>query len=480
MSAPVIALAIAGVVVLATIATALLAVRRLPSDPTQLVVGGRSLGAVLLWILLAGEVYTSFTFLGAAGWAYSYGAPAFYILAYGTCGYILGYFLLPAIRRAGAEGGFLTGPDYFAGTYGSNGLGMLVALVQAALVIPYVTLQLTGLQIIIRDAGYGRVEGTVAASIAFIVIAAFVFTAGLRGTAWASLVKDALVLVAVLFAGIAIPTRFFGSPAGLFTHLLAAHRAMLTIPGGAAPHGMNWFISTVLLSAIGFYTGPHSIAAAYAARSDDALRRNAIYLPVYQLVLLLMFFAGFSALLLAPGLHGPAADQSFLLVVRTYYPAWIMGIVAGAGALAALLPASALLLAAGSVVTKNLIPQYFARLGDATRQTAAIRGAILGIAVLALILWLTAKTTLVELLLVYYAGMTQLAPGLILGALRMRTDATAIACGILAGLAGAIYWSLPGRAPWGVNGGFAALALNLAVIALVTTARARRGRGGLS
>ena len=77
--------------------------------------GGRSFGAILLWLLLAGEIYTTFTFLKAAGWAYSRVAPAFYILCYGTIAYLISYFLLPPIWEIAKARGLLTGPDFFAG-----------------------------------------------------------------------------------------------------------------------------------------------------------------------------------------------------------------------------------------------------------------------------------------------------------------------------------------------------------------------------
>ena len=103
MSASAVALSIVAVVVGATMAFALLSVGRIKMDPQQYIVGGRSFGTILLWVLMAGEIYTSFTFLGMAGWAYGKGAPAYYILTYGTCGYIIGYFLLPQIWRVGGS-----------------------------------------------------------------------------------------------------------------------------------------------------------------------------------------------------------------------------------------------------------------------------------------------------------------------------------------------------------------------------------------
>jgi SSS family solute:Na+ symporter len=468
VSGPTVALSIVGAVVLGTIAFALLGVRRIKMDPQQYIVGGRSFGTVFLWVLLAGEIYTSFTFLGVAGWSYGMGAPVYYILAYGTCAFVISYFLAPAIWRVGKERGLLTGPDFFETQYRSRTLGVLVAVCQFLLVVPYVTLQLSGLQILFRIAGYGAYDATVSVAVAFMLLALFVFTAGLRGTAWASVVKDVFVLGAAIFAGLAIPIRFFGSPSAMLDRMVALHPQMLTLAPGIASHGTIWYVSTVLLTAIGFYMGPHSINAIYSARSGDTLRRNAVLLPLYQVVLVLMIFAGFSALLIVPGLKGTAVDQSFLLVVQRYYPAWIVGLVVAAGALAALIPATALLLGAASIFTKNVLGDALGiATGDAAR-TLATRLCVIVVALLALGLWLTAQKTIVEFLLIYYNGITQFAPGVIAAFIWRRVTAWGVGAGIAAGFAVAIPLTYLNLSPLGINPGFLALLANVAVLVTVS------------
>jgi SSS family solute:Na+ symporter len=462
------ALSIVALVVFGTIAFALIGVRRVKMDPSQYIVGGRSFGTLFLWVLLAGEIYTTFTFFGIAG--LSQGAPAFYVMAYGACAYVIGYFLAPAIWRAGKEGNLLTGADFFETRYNSRVLGVSVAVLQFVMVVPYVALQLTGLQILLRIAGYGAYDATAAVCIAFLVLALFVFTAGLRGTAWASVVKDVFVLGGVIFAGVAIPMRFFGSPAAMLDRVMQAHPQMLVLPPGSAFHGTLWYVSTVLLSAIGFYMGPHSWSAVYSARSADTLRRNAMLLPFYQIFLSLMIFAGLSAALIHPGLKGTAVDQSFLLVVQQYYPAWILGLIAAAGALAALVPASALLLAGASVITKNVAGDIFGvATGDASR-TLLTRLLVIVVALLALGVWLTARKTVVELLLLYYNGVTQFTPGAVAAFVWKRATAWAVGAGIAVGLAVAIPLAALNIAPWGINAGFLALAANVAVMVAVSLA----------
>lgn len=464
-------LGIVAAIVLGTVLFAWVNARRVRISPQEYIVGGRGFGAVFLWVLLAGEIYTTFTFLGAAGWAYGFGAPAFYIMAYGTCGYILGYFLVPAIWRIGKERGLLTSPDFFAERYRSKPLMLLVAIVQCIAIIPYVTLQLSGLQIFLTIAGYGEINAQTAAIIGFLIIIAFVFSTGLRGTAWASIVKDALLLGALLFVGVAIPIQFFGSPAGMFDQLLRAHPGSLTLRSVGGLHGSVWYVTTVLLTGIGYYMGPHSIAAVYSAKDEQALRRNAAFLPFYGLAILLVFFAGFSALLISPGLKGTAADQSFLVIVQHYYPAWVMGFVAAAGALCALVPATALLLSGGSIVAKNIIGDMFGRALDDRSRVLTTRVMVVVLGLLSLGLWLSFKTTLVELLLLYYNGVTQFAPAFIFGFLWRRTSTLGITLGIIAGISLSLYLAYFNLTPYGINGGFLGLLLNAAIVVAVSLLR---------
>lgn len=474
MNPAAVALSVVAAIVLGSIAFALWSVRRIKMNPREYMVGGRSFGSLFLWILLAGEVYTSFTFLGAAGWAYGRGAPAFYILCYGTCAFVIGYFFLPPVWEIAKLRGLLTFPDFFLDRYGSKTLAVGIALLQFFLIVPYVTLQLTGLQILLTIAGYGHYNATAAVAIAFVLITLFVFSAGLRGTAWASVIKDSLVLLAVIFAGIILPIHFFGSPAAMFTKLLAVHPDWLTLRPGASPYGEVWFVSTVLLTGIGFYMGPHTIAAVYSAKSADALRRNAIFLPIYQLVLLLVFFAGFAALLIVPGLKGPAADQSFMLVVQRYYPPWVLGVIAGGGCLAALVPASALLLGAASVISKNVLGDWFKVATSDRSRMFATRALVLLIAAMALYLWLTQHETLVGLLLIYYNGITQFMPGFVFALIWKRASAWGVGAGITAGMLVAAYLAGHNLQIGGVNPGFLALLINVALCSLITSIWPRR------
>jgi SSS family solute:Na+ symporter len=465
-----ISLAIMSAVTLGTVVFALVNVRRIAMTPQEYIVGGRGFGAVFLWVLLGGEIYTSFTFLGASGWAYGFGAPAFYIMCYGSVGYIVGYFVLPLIWRYGKEHHLLTAPDILAERYQSRWLATFASAVYIAAIIPYVTLQLSALQIFLTIAGYGRIDAQTGAVVSFLLIVAFVFVTGLRGTAWASIIKDALVIIALLFVGIAIPVRFFGSPAGMFDALIRTNPQHLVLGSATAPKGTIWFVSTVLLTGTGFFFGAHSTAATFSARSDTVLRRNAALLPLYQIMMLLVFFAGFTALLVVPGLKGTAVDQSFLTIVQRYYPAWVMGCVGAAGALCALVPSTALLLAAGSIVSKNVAGDLFGLAIHDRPRVLATRFSVVFVGLFALVLWLAYRTTLVSLLLFSYNLITQFAPAVVLGLVWRRTNLFGAAAGIIAGIVLALYLTATNTSPLGCNPGFIALVLNVVLVVGVSLA----------
>ncbi|MEO7039576.1 MAG: sodium:solute symporter family protein, partial [Candidatus Elarobacter sp.] len=149
-----VALGIVALVVVATIALGVRSVRGIAMNPQEYIVGGRRFGALLLWLLLAGEIYTTFTFLGGSGYAYGKGAPAYYILCYGCLAYVISYWLLPPIWRFAKERGLVSQPDFFVAKYNSHALGVLVSIVGIVALIPYMVLQLKGLGIIVATASY--------------------------------------------------------------------------------------------------------------------------------------------------------------------------------------------------------------------------------------------------------------------------------------------------------------------------------------
>ncbi|HVN77299.1 MAG TPA: sodium:solute symporter family protein [Thermoanaerobaculaceae bacterium] len=425
-------------------------------------VGGRRFGVILVWLLTAGEIYTTFTFLGASGWAYSRGAPAFYILAYGTIGYIISFFLLPPVWRMAKRLGLHTQPDFFLARYDSPALTALAVLIAVVSIVPYLQLQLAGLGMIVEIASAGALSSTVAIIVAFAATCLFVYTSGIKGIAWVAIIKDLAMMVAVAVIGFGLPTMYFGGIGKMLGELMRRHPSHLTFPGTTPSMGVGWVISTILLTGVGFYCWPHTFASAFSAKDDRTLRRNAVIMPLYQLPTVLVFFVGFTALLVLPGLKNP--DGALLSLVTRSYPGWFAGFVGGAGAVTAMVPAAMLLLGGSTLVAKNLYRPMRRRAVSERHLMRASRAFMLLIAALALALTLSSRTDLVKLLIFGYDGIAQLFPAIVLGVFVPRATVRHVMPGLVAGVTAviALIWSNHDTF-LGMNAGFVGLALNAAV-----------------
>ena len=327
------ALVIIALTAILALALGLAARRGVRMTLEQWTVGGRGFGAPLVFLLTAGEIYTTFTFLGGSGYAYGKGAPAYYILAYGTLAYILSYWLLPPIWRYARQERLVSQSHFFTRKYDSPWLGILVAVIGVVALVPYLVLQFKGLGIIVTVASYGSVSSTAAIWIGAATVTIYVMVSGMHGAAWNAVVKDALILAVVVFLGIYLPFHYYGGYSEMFRAIDAAQPGMLAFK----PTGQSvlWFQSTVALTALGFYMWPHAFAAVFTAKHERTFRRNAMALPLYQLILLFVFFSGFAAILKVPGLTGADIDLSlFKLSIQTFDP-WFVGVIGAAGVLTA-------------------------------------------------------------------------------------------------------------------------------------------------
>lgn len=449
----------------------------------QWTVGGRGFGTILVFVLMAGEIYTTFTFLGGSGFAYGHGGPAFYILSYGCLAYVLSYWLLPPIWRYAKEHRLIAQPDFFARKYDSPALGILVALVGIVALVPYLVLQLKGLGIIVDAAAYGAISPTVAIWIGAAVVTVYVMVSGVHGSAWTAVVKDTAILAIVLFLGIYLPIHYYGGYGAMFDAIQTAKPNFLALP----PQGESpaWFDSTVLLTALGFYMWPHTFGSLYTAKEERAFRRNAALLPLYQIILLFVFFVGFAAILKVPGLKGSEIDLSLLrLSVQTFDP-WFVGVIGAAGVLTALVPGSMILMASATLLANNVFRYFQPQASDASISRIA-KLLVPIIALVAVIFTLRGGTTIVALLLMGYSFVTQLLPALVASLLPHNpvTREGAFA-GICAGVATVAATSLthtsvatllPGlpEAIRDLNIGIVALALNLLALGIVSGLTRRR------
>jgi SSS family solute:Na+ symporter len=476
------ALIIIGLAAVAALGLGLAARRGVRMTLEQWTVAGRGFGGPLVFLLTAGEIYTTFTFLGGSGWAYGRGAPAYYILAYGALAYFISYWLLPPIWRFAKRERLVSQSHFFARKYDSEWLGILVAAVGVVALVPYLVLQFQGLGIIVSVASYGSISPAAAIWIGAATVTIYVMISGMHGAAWNAAAKDVLILAVVVFLGVYLPLHYYGGYSEMFRAIDAAKPGFLAFK----PTGQTvlWFQSTVILTALGFFMWPHSFAAVLTSRREATFRRNAMLLPLYQIILLFVFFCGFAAILQVPGLAGAQSDQALLqIAIKTFDP-WFVGVIGAAGVMTALVPGSIILITAATLIANDIIRPLRPGLGEDTIALTA-RGLAPAIGLLAVFFTLQGGATIVQLLLMGYAFVTQLFPG-VLCSLLARNPLTkqGAAAGILVGVAVVALVTLtkssftdllpflPAR-EGEINVGFAALILNAATALIVSLATRR-------
>jgi len=433
----------------------------------QWTVAGRGFGALFVFLLMAGEIYTTFTFLGGSGWAYGRGAPAFYIICYGAIAFTISYFLLPAIWRFASRHQLHSQADFFALKFNSRPLGVLVALVSFAACVPYLVLQLKGLGIIVSETSYGTISPNVAVWLTTVALVTYVIVSGVHGSAWTAVLKDVMILGVAVGLGIYLPLHYYGGYQPMFEAIERARPGFLTL----APRGMSvsWFVSTIVLTAVGFYMWPHAFASAYTARNEDVFRKNAVVMPLYQLVLLFVFFTGFAAILQVPGLKGADADLSLLRLSKLAFSPALVGLIGAAGLLTAMVPGSMLLMTGATILAKNVYGALAPRAGEAAISRLA-RALVPLFALLAALLTIHGGEAIVPLLLLGYSVVTQLCPAIYLGlSERPWITSTGVIAGILAGEATVAAVSISGATLAKLFPGWPSVItdLNIGIVALI-------------
>jgi SSS family solute:Na+ symporter len=199
-----------------------------------------------------------------------------------------------------------------------------------------------------------------------------------------------------------------------------------------------WFTSTIVLTVCGFYMWPHTFGSLFTARSADSFRRNAVIMPLYQVVLLFVFFIGFAAITAVPGLQGADIDLALLRVTRQTYGPWVVGLVGAAGMLTALVPGSLILMTTATILAR-LITRYHE--ASAKREVQIARLLVPLLAIIALWFVFRGEQTLVTLLLFAYAIVTQLFPSVLVTLWwPHRANAVAAFAGVVVG-EGLVMWT---------------------------------------
>ncbi len=370
--------------------------------------GGRGFGTFITWFLLGGDLYTAYTFIAVPALVYGTGAAGFFALSYTIMVYPIVFVFLPRLWSVARVHSYVTPADFIRGRYGSQGLALAVAFTGILAVMPYIALQLVGIQAVLTVMGIGSSASNgllkdLPLIIAFLVLAGYTFVAGLRAPALIAFVKDTLIYVMIIVAIIYIPIRVGGwehifSTAD--THLKAIN------PKTGKPNGSlieepagEWAYATLALgSALALFMYPHTITGVFAAKRRNVIRRNIAALPAYSLVLGLIALLGYMALA-APGVpaevkaHDSNAQLAVPFLFQRIFPSWFAGIGFAAITIGALVPAAIMSIAAANLFTRNIWKEYFRPQASDAEQTRVSQTASLLVKLGALLFVLLVKQT---------------------------------------------------------------------------------------
>jgi SSS family solute:Na+ symporter len=339
--------------------------------------GGRGFGTVITWFLLGGDLYTAYTFVAVPAAMFATGAVSgFFAVPYTIVAYPIVFVFLPRLWSVAQRRGYVTPADFVRGRYDSRGLALAVALTGILATMPYIALQLVGIQAVLDTMGLGGSGNWFVRDlpliIAFAVLAAYTYSSGLRAPALIAFVKDTLIYLVIVVAIIYVAVKIgFGDMFG------AAQKKMATPTPAGAPtgtfttnHATYWAYGTLAFgSALALFMYPHSMTAVLSSRRRSVIRRNTAILPAYSLMLALLALLGFAAIyevgkgkMNVFGQDGKAnAQLAVPHFFEAVFPSWFAGVAFAAIAIGALVPAAIMSIAAANLFTRNVYREFFRR-----------------------------------------------------------------------------------------------------------------------
>ncbi|MGA2312108.1 MAG: sodium:solute symporter [Xanthobacteraceae bacterium] len=328
--------------------------------------GGRRFGTVITWFLVGGDLYTAYTFIAVPALAFGAGAIAFFAVPYTIVIYPILFLVFPRLWHVCHKHNYITPADFVRGRFGNRWLALAVTVTGIVATMPYIALQLVGLQVVIGGLG---VSGTgyvadLPLVIAFVILAAFTYSSGLRAPASIAIVKDILIYITAFAAVIVVPIEYGGF--GKIFAAVPAQKLLLAVPGAHTTGSYGVYVTLALGSALALFLYPHSMTGILSASSGHAIRRNAAMLPGYSFMLGLLALVGFFAI--AAGVGGlPEYAAGFKQFGNNFavpalflhsFPAWFVGIAFAAVGIGALVPAAIMSIAAANLYTRNIHREF--------------------------------------------------------------------------------------------------------------------------
>lgn len=434
-------------------------------DIHEILVAKRGFGAFLIFFITVGEIYGIGTLIGVPGAVYAKGSSYLvWFIGYILLAYPFGYFLNPRIWRLGKIANSATIGDFFQWRFESKGLALIVTVVSILFLLPWAQMQFAGLSIIIRYLGV-EINNTLAVVVASIVAFLYVGLAGVRGSAYVAILKDSLMVLAIIIGGVVAAINMPGGLEGIFREAFEKFPTYLTVETEPLSKNVNFLISTIVFQSLGLYMFPFIFQYIFAAGSERVVRHNACVMPLYMCMYVFLTAAAFYCLVTVPGLKNP--DDAYMGMIVKNVPGWVVGVCAAGGALTCMLVLADISLSVGGIVSRNVISliKPDARPESAVVWARAFIGVFLTVSVL---LMLYFPHLLLGLINVTYFGVTQFLPGVLAIVFWKQANKWGIGAGLVAGIASVFLFNMVKIVPFGLNKGMFALLVNFIVMIAVT------------
>ena len=330
---------------------------------------GRRLGTWLAFFLVGADLYTAYTFVAIPSAVHGSGALFFYAVPYVLSTFAIALVFGPKLWRITREKGYITGSDYVKGRFDSRGLGVLTAIIGIISLLPYIALQIVGMQavlaIMLSSTNLGASVQDLSLVIAFLVLAAFTYTSGLRGATLTAVFKDILIWVTVVAILVGVLTSV-GNLGTQFSTLKPLGTGTLTLKPADSWNYLTYAIG----SAFALYLYPHAINGILSAEDERKLRLSTSLLPLYGVGLALLALMGLLvnfvpsalAIVTSKTIGGGANYLGGLLTVPalavTVLPPWLAGVALLGIFVGGLVPAAIMAIAQANLLTRNIVKEF--------------------------------------------------------------------------------------------------------------------------
>ena len=398
--------------------------------------GGRQFGTWITWFLVGGDFYTAYTVIAVPALVYSVGAYGFFALPYTIIVYPFVFWVMPKLWRVAKDGGAVTAADVVHNHYGSRTLESAVAITGVVATMPYIALQLIGMAAAIKALG---LTGEFPLIAAFVVLALYTYSSGLRAPALIAFVKDIMIYIAVIAAVSLIPSQL-GGYAAVFDAADAAFKAKGSGSILLAPSQYVAYATLALGSALAAFMYPHTLTGIFASKSGHTIRKNAVLLPAYTLMLGLLALLGY----MGHAAHLKLASNNDVVpaLFQTLFPSWFSGFAFAAIAIGALVPAAVMSIGAANLFTRNFWKAYIgpAVTPEGEAKVAKLASLVVKAGALLVILYLPTQFAL-DLQLLGGLWILQTLPALVFCLFTRWFTAPALLAGWAVGLLGGTWMS---------------------------------------